>query len=233
MFAYDIVVAERYPEVHAGVVHADGLHGGESSPELLDEYQVEQKAAAGRLDSIPIAELSSIASWRRVFSDFGAKPTQYRNAAEALLRRLSKHGDIPTINALVDIGNLISIRYAMPVAVFDMGRVTGPITVTFAAGDESFTDLGSTGAVQPETGEVIFADADGGVCARRWCWRQSAGSVTGTGTTEALFVIEGHHDTARQDVESALEDLTALLAAHQSESEFESYVLSPGDYHAG
>ncbi|WP_047866622.1 B3/B4 domain-containing protein [Rubrobacter aplysinae] len=233
MFAYDATVAGRYPEVHAGVLHATGLQGGESSPKLLDEYRAEQRAVAGRLDSVSIAELAQIAAWRRVFSDFGAKPTQYRNAAEALLRRLSKHGDIPTINALVDIGNLVSIRYAMPVAVFDMGKVAAPITVKFATGDEGFTDLGSTETVQPDTGEVIFADADGGVCARRWCWRQSAGSVTGPDTTEALFVIEGHHDSVRQDIESALADLTSLLATHQPESEIESYVLSPSDHHAG
>lgn len=232
MFAYDTAVAERYPEVHAGVLHAAGLHVGESSSKLLEEYQVEQKAVAERIDSIPIAELPSIAAWRRVFRDFGAKPTQYRNAAESLLRRLSKHGDIPTINALVDLGNLISIRYAMPVAVFDMGNVMAPITVTFAAGDESFTDLGSSESVAPEPGEVIFADADGGVCARRWCWRQSAGSVTGKSTNEVLFVIEGHHDTVHEDIESALEDLTSLLAAHQPENEPQSYVLSPSDYQA-
>jgi DNA/RNA-binding domain of Phe-tRNA-synthetase-like protein len=47
-----------------------------------------------------------------VFTRFGAKPTQYRCAAEALLRRLAKHGDISPINTLVDIGNLVSIRYA-------------------------------------------------------------------------------------------------------------------------
>ena len=39
-----------------------------------------------------------------------------RSAAEALLRRLTKQGSIPSINTLVDIGNLVSIRYALPVA---------------------------------------------------------------------------------------------------------------------
>jgi threonine/homoserine/homoserine lactone efflux protein len=74
--------------------------------------------------------------------------SQYRNAAEALLRRLAKHGDIPTINTLVDIGNLVSIRYAMPVAVFDQANIAGgSITVRFATGAELFTDLGSTDVV--------------------------------------------------------------------------------------
>jgi DNA/RNA-binding domain of Phe-tRNA-synthetase-like protein len=160
----------------------------------------------------------------------GAKPTQHRNAADALLRRLAKPGDIPTINTLVDTGNLVSIRYAMPVAVFDRANIAGPITVRFATGDEPFTDLGSDEIVHPDPGEVVFVDGDDVVSARRWCWRQSATSTT---TACALIVIEGHHDTAGQDVESALADLGSLLASHQPQGRTESYVLSPTDPRTG
>ena len=141
MFAYDAAVIEHYPTIRAGVIHATGLTNGPSPPELLDEYLAEQRAASERLNATAIADLPSIAAWRRAFTRFGAKPTQHRNAAEALLRRLAKHGDIPTINTLVDIGNLVSIRYAMPVAVFDRANVAGPTTVRFATGAELFTDL--------------------------------------------------------------------------------------------
>lgn len=174
MFAYDDSVAERYPMIRAGVVHATGLDNGPSSTELLDEYRAEQRAASERLKATAIADLPSIAARRRAFTRFGAKPTQYRSAAEALLRRLAKHGDIPTISTLVDIGNLVSIRYAMPVAVFDPANIAGSTTVRFATGDELFIDLGSTDRVSPNPGEVIFADDDDMVSARRWCWRLSS-----------------------------------------------------------
>ena len=192
-------------------------------------YRAEQRAVAGRLEATPIAEIPSIAAWRRAFTAFGTKPTQYRVAAEALLRRLAKHGDIPSINILVDIGNLISIRYAMPVAVFDQADITGSTTVCFATGDEHFTDLGSNESVHPDVGEVIFVDDTGIVSARRWCWRQGAQSATSTATVEALIVVEGHHDTAAQDVESALADLTSLLASHHPDSQTASHVLSPAN----
>jgi len=193
---------------------------------LLDEYRAEQRATSERLEATTIADLPSIAAWRRVFTGFGAKPTQHRNAAEALLRRLGKRGDIPAINTLADVGNLVSIRYAMPVAVFDMVNVAGSTTVCFATGTEHFTDLGSSASVHPDPGEVIFVDSNNVVSARRWCWRQSAQSATSTTTTEALIVVEGHHDTAGRDVELALADLTSLLAAYQPRGQSESYVLS-------
>ncbi|CAA9476543.1 MAG: hypothetical protein AVDCRST_MAG02-4157 [uncultured Rubrobacteraceae bacterium] len=226
VFAYDEAVAGRYPTIRAGVIHATDLANGPGPPGLLDEYRAEQRAASERLNETPVADLPSIAAWRRAFARFGAKPTQHRNAAEALLRRLAKRGDIPTINTLVDIGNLVSIRYAMPVAVFDRANIAGSITVRFATGAEPFTDLGSTDHVYPDPGEVIFVDNTNTVCARRWCWRQSAQSATSATTDDALFVVEGHHGTAGRDVESALADLTSLLASYQPRNHSSSYELS-------
>ena len=166
-FGYDAAVLQRYPTIRAGVVRATGLSNGPSGPELRDEYGAVQRAAADRLRGTAVAELPSIAAWRRAFTAFGVKPTQYRNAAEALLRRLTKHGDLPCINTLVDIGNLVSIRHAMPVAVLDLASIADPITVRFATGTEAFVDLGATGAVHPEPGEVIFVDRDDVVSCRR------------------------------------------------------------------
>jgi DNA/RNA-binding domain of Phe-tRNA-synthetase-like protein len=226
MFRYDDAIVERFPTIRAGVVDAAGLTNGPSTPDLLAAYRAEQHAVSERLATTAIAEHASIAAWRRVFTAFGAKPTQHRNAAEALLRRLHKSGDIPSISTLVDIGNLVSIRYAMPVAVFDRAKLAGDITVRFARGSEPFADLGSSEAVHPEPGEVVFVDEDDVVCARRWCWRQSAHSATGSTTSEALIVVEGHHDTAGRDVESAVADLAELLASHQPASQTASYAVS-------
>lgn len=233
MFGYDEAITERFPTIRAAVVHATGLANDPSSPALLDMYRAEQQAVSERLETTAIAEHPSIAAWRRVFTAFGSKPTQYRNAAEALLRRLSKQGDIPSINTLVDIGNLVSIRYAMPIAVFDQAEVAGPTTVRFANGDERFTDLGSSESVHPDPGEVIFVDTDNVVSARRWCWRQSAGSATRSTTTDALVTIEGHHEAAADDIQSALTDLTALLATYQPQSQIEAYLLSPANPRTG
>ena len=122
----------------------------------------------------PVGTLPSIAAWRRAFAAFGVEPTRYRNAAEALLRRLTKHGEIPSVGTLVDIGNLVSIRYALPVAVLDLAGVAGTINVRFAQGSEEFTNLGTNSVEHPDAGEVAFVDERDVVHARRWCWRQSA-----------------------------------------------------------
>jgi DNA/RNA-binding domain of Phe-tRNA-synthetase-like protein len=226
LFRYADPVLERFPGIVGGVLYARGLMGGSSPPALRDAFAAEQLAVLQAIDGRPLAELPSLAAWRRAFSAFGVEPTRYRSAAEALLRRLAKQGELPSLGALVDLGNLVSIRYALPVAVVDLRQVTGTTTVCFADGSERFTDLGSEGTQHPDPGEVIFVDDAGLVSARRWCWRQSAESAVRGDTGEVLITVEGHHESAGEDVASAAADLEALLAEHQPGAVVESGILS-------
>src|ERR687885_2638135 len=79
-----------------------------------------------------------VAAWRRAFAQMGLKPTQYRSAAEALLRRFRKENGLPTLHPLVDICNAVSLAFALPVAVFDLDQIAGYIEVRHAAGDEQY-----------------------------------------------------------------------------------------------
>jgi DNA/RNA-binding domain of Phe-tRNA-synthetase-like protein len=225
-FSYDSAIVTRFPTIVGGVVHVFGLSNGPSPEGLQGAFHAEQAAVLLHLGSTPLSELPSLAAWRRVFRSFGVDPTAYRSAAEALLRRLTKQGSIPSINALVDIGNLVSIRYALPVAVFDQRAMTGSTTVRFATGEESFSDLGSGQRETPEPGEVIFIDEAGIVGARRWCWRQAAESASGSETTEVLVTVEGHHDGATDDVPAAVADLEALIRAHTHPAAMASGILT-------
>lgn len=226
-FGYDPGIIAAFPQVRGAVVHAKGLSNGPSSDSLLQVYNEEQADVLASIGDTPLSEIGSLAAWRRVFTAFGVKPTQYRNAAESLLRRLTKQGDIPSINTLVDIANLISIRYRIPVAVCDQRAVTGVTTVRFATGDERFTDLGSETPTNPEVGEVVFVDDDLLASARRWCWRQSAESAAGPETVEAIFTIEGQHDDAESDVRKATGDLIELLSRFQERADATHGFLSP------
>lgn len=225
-FGYDPAVIERFPTTVGGVVHAVGVTNGPSGEDLRSVYQAEQESVRSEIGDTPLSELATLAAWRRTFSAFGVNPTQYRSAPEALLRRLTKQGDIPSINRLVDIANLISIRHRLPVAVFDQVGVTGATTVRFATGSEHFTDLGSGSESPPEPGEVIFVDEADLVSARRWCWRQSAQSAAGSDTTEALITIEAQHEGGNEAVAGATTDLLALLDEYQTKATARSDLLT-------
>jgi len=226
LFRYAPELIERFPAVVGGVIRARELVNGPTPPALADSLRAAQQAALDRLGGGALADVPSLAAWRRAFREFGVDPTQYRSAAEALLRRLTKQGAIPSVNLLVDLGNLVSVRYALPVAVFGRRATTGPVTVRFADGGERFTDLGADAVEHPLPGEVIFVDEAGLVSARRWCWRQSQQSAAHAQTRDALITVEGHHARARDDVRTALDDLMTLLGAHQPQAALTAALLT-------
>ena len=214
MFQYNADILERFPKTRGGIILASGMTNAPTSDVLGEAYQQEQHATINRIGETPLSELPSLSAWRTTFSAFGASPTKSRSAPEALLRRLTKKGDIPSINTLVDIGNLVSIRYALPVAVFDTRSLKGRLTVQFSEGTERYTELGSDEVKHPDGGEVIFADETNLVFARRWCWRQSLQSASKIDTTDAIIVVEAQHENNLDDIQQAQTDLLSLLESH-------------------
>lgn len=223
-FRYDNELLARFPHTVGGVILAEGMTNQPTPPALAERYLAEQRAVIERIGNTPLSEIRSLSAWRSTFRQFGTEPTKYRSAPEALLRRLTKKGDIPLINTLVDIGNLVSIRYGLPVAVFDTRGIQGALTVHVATGTERYTLLGDTEVEHPYEGEVVFSDETGLVMARRWCWRQGEESAATLETQNAIITVEAQHIGGEVNIRAALGDLVALLQEFAG-GQFKSSVL--------
>jgi DNA/RNA-binding domain of Phe-tRNA-synthetase-like protein len=210
-FRYHPDILAQFPSLHAGIILAEGMHNSSSPEPLRELFLNEQKSVLDAIGQTPLSELSTLVGWRVAFRKFGVDPTQHRSSAEALLRRLTKKGDIPSINCLVDLSNLISIRYALPVAAFDLRHLALPITVCFARGFERYTPLGEAVIEHPLPGEVIFVDQSELVIARRWCHRQSDESAAREDTVRALFTIEAQHEGGQGLIRRAMGELSDLI----------------------
>ena len=190
----------EFPQLAAGVLYADGISPDARVESLVAEHVM---AARSRLGSGTEAELPEVQAWRRAFAQMGFKPTQYRCASEALLRRFRKDGSIPRVHPVVDLCNAVSLATAVPVAVLDVANIAGDLEVRHASGDESY--LTFAGAQEhPDADEVIFADGARQAHARRWVNRQSGLSAARATTTEVLVVVEALHQSAARDVEALI-----------------------------
>ena len=224
-FQYHPQIIEKFPNIVGGVIIASGLTNQPTPEAVKAFYQEEQAAVKQRIGATPLSEINSLSAWRQTFSAFGVAPTKYRNAAESLLRRLTKKGDIPSINLLVDLGNLVSIRYGLPTAVFDTQFVDGVVTVHFADGTEHYKELGSEEQLHPEVGEVVFTDEKKMVIARRWCWRQSAESAATLDTQNVIITTEAQHADSLQTVQHAVNDLLTYFQQYAGGT-YEHAILS-------
>lgn len=206
-FEHDSAIWSAFPTLAPGVLLVERVRPDvDLSARLAPLFERARVRLAGATES----DLPEIQAWRRAFSQMGLKSTQYRSAAEALLRRFRKEDRLPTLHPLVDICNAVSLAYALPVAVIDLDHVVDFITVRHADGDERALSF-SGEEEQPEPGEVIFADAARRVHARRWTFRQSKQSTVGDATRRALIVSEGLHATAAADVAALLDTLEVEL----------------------
>jgi len=211
-----------FPELVPGIMYVEGITADAPVAARTARFTA---AARSRLAAGPEGEMPEIQAWRRAFSRMGLRPTQYRCAAESLLRRFRKEGALPSLHPLVDLCNAVSLAFAIPVAVFDVAQVTGDLEVRYAAGDEEYISF-SGDVEHPQPGEVIFADQARKAHARRWTNRQSGRSAVRDSTTAALIVAEALHATASADVKefsaAVAEELAAVWSATPAVS-----VLSP------
>jgi DNA/RNA-binding domain of Phe-tRNA-synthetase-like protein len=206
-FGHSPEIWRDFPELVPGVLAVEGITSDVDVRSRVDELTAvaERRLAAGTG-----AELPEIQAWRRAFSRMGLKPTQYRCASEALLRRLRNEGSLPRIHPLVDLCNAASAAFAIPVAALDVAGVTEYVEVRYATGSETY--LAFSGETEhPEPGEVVFADAAGRAHARRWTNRQSAASAVRDETAVALIVAEALHATAGTDVERLVAELADAI----------------------
>lgn len=204
-FQHSAEIRRDYPQLVAGVVVVDGV-----TPDAAGSVDDFLAAARSRLAGTTEAQLPEIQAWRRVFASMGLKPTQYRCASEALLRRFRKEGQLPRLHPLVDLCNAVSLEYAVPIAALDLARIDGDLEVRYATGKEEYLTFGGE-TEYPEPGEVVFADDAGRAHARRWTNRQSGYSAVRDTTTSALIVAEAVHDSAAEDIAQLVATITPLL----------------------
>ncbi|GLQ88786.1 B3/B4 domain-containing protein [Dyella flagellata] len=174
------------PDLTALSIYAENARNASSdarSSELL-------RSACGELDSAPWAE-AHLSAWRDAYRAFGAKPQRTPCSAEALRKRAQRDQSLPMVNAVVDLYNAISVRYALPVGGEDAAMYEGSPCLVRASGSEPFETV-AEGAPKIETaeqGEVIWRDERGITC-RRWNWRQGIRTRITEHSTQMWFVLE-------------------------------------------
>jgi DNA/RNA-binding domain of Phe-tRNA-synthetase-like protein len=179
----------KYPGYARGVVLGFGLRNGPSPADLVDLLRETETTARKQLHIETIAEQARIKPWREAYRAFGAKPSEFRSSVEAMARRVLRGDPLPTINALVDIGNIVSLEHLVPVGGHSMDDLRQDIELRIASGDEHFIPFGSSELEHPLPGEVIFAEGDI-VLTRRWTWRQANHSLTLAETHRIEFNID-------------------------------------------
>lgn len=202
---------DEYPDVRIGVLVAHHIDNRGAHPEIGQKLEEAQHRVAEDLAGITVIEHPAVAPWRDAYRRFGAKPKKYPSSIENLVRRLLKGATLKSINPLVDLYNVVSLRHLLPVGGEDLERTEGSIRLTFAGPDEpSVLLLGERQERPPYPGEVIYTDDVGAIC-RRWNWKEADRTKLTPETRRAVLVIEALPPADEASLTAALEELAELI----------------------
>ena len=211
-FVLDPSFLELFPQSRIGVLVCKGIDNHVKEEERYAPWLREcEKLSSVYTGNPEFTENETIRNWRDAFYRFQTK-TGARCSIEALLKRVSKGGEIGCINPLVDLYNGISLKYGMPVGGEDIDKFEGDVRLTLAEGGESFITYGSDKDEPALPGEVIYNDDAGAIC-RCWNWRESVRTMLTEDVTNAFMIIETVQGEFPERLEGALDELAAKIEA--------------------
>lgn len=200
---------EKVPDACFGVVVADGIDNAKAYPQIDAMLDACIQAAADEFAGKKVKEEPGIIPYREAFRTLGINPNKFMCSIEALFTRIAKGKGMPHINPVVDLGNAISLKYALPIGAHDM-RGAEEIDVRPAVTGDTFLPFGDSVEETPNVGEMIYA-VGSQVRTRRWTWRQSEHGKIEADTSYVFFPIDGFTDVNRDKVLAARDELAAQL----------------------
>jgi len=121
------------------------------------------RACEERIAKLPepraVLEASAIVTTRAGYKALGKDPARYRGSAEALLRRMIAGKGMPRINNVVDVINLVSVESRLPIGLYDLAHVEGPIEFRAGRAGETYKGIGKYDLNLE--GLPLFADGKG------------------------------------------------------------------------
>ncbi len=136
-----IVTAEVSAVAGLGLVRAEPVQAGPASPGLAEEMEeiraALQAAHAGKAPS----SIPGLAAARELYRAFGLDPTRTRPSSEALLRRVARGKPLPRISGPVDLCNLLSLRFLLPLGLYDVAAIQGEVALRHGREGESYQGI--------------------------------------------------------------------------------------------
>ncbi len=203
-------VIEKYPHLKVGVLIVQGIKNQGNMDEIAKLVEATSESIKKSYAGKEITKEPKILDWREAYKSFGYKPASYRCSAESLLRRVIGDKGLPSINPVVNLYNMISVKYSLPAGADDLDKVSGTIHLAMAKGDEPFITLGSREEDTAKEDEIIYRD-DKEVLCKAWNWRESDTSKITEESTNISLVIEGLEHTLPGEIIKALKELQTLI----------------------
>lgn len=156
----DIIVLSdvRAKGVFIAYAQIVGVTVKESSIEISKLYESVKRKILSTFTLNSLRENPIVKAYRRFYWSIGIDPTKQRPSSEALIRRILRGLDIPSVNNVVDIGNIVSMETLIPIGIYDLDKVKGEtLYLRMSRSGEVFHPIGGSVEILG-SGQIVLAD---------------------------------------------------------------------------
>ena len=182
----DEQLKSRIPGVTFGMVTINGVTVRERDDRLWKQIEMLCQHRAREFSLDRLSGSGQIVVVRGLQKSFGFDPARYRPSSESLLRRVLKGQGFYQINTAVDVNNLCSLEFLLPMCSYDLRHVKGQVRVRIGKPGEEYPGIGRQ-VFQAEN-KVIIAD-DSSIMGSTVS--DSERTKVSTETTDILLAIYG------------------------------------------
>ena len=115
-----------------------------SDEKQLADFEAALVRLAGEYQLDTVTKNPHVDATRRAYKALGKSPSEYRNSAEAMLRRIVKGSGLYHINNVIEVNNLISVESGYAIGSYDVEELQGEVTLVRAEDGAHYDGIGKS-----------------------------------------------------------------------------------------
>lgn len=205
-YTVDESVFELHQSIQFGILIGKNLTNSETLPTDEERLRAAEQKMRETVPVDQVRDLANVALYREIMTKAGINPNKFPPSVEAMFKRILKGGNLPVINALVDLCNAVSIEQAISLGAHDLADIKEDLEVRFSKQGDVFLPFGADVYENVDDRELVFTSGNV-VQTRKWIWRQSELGKTTVNSKDIIFQLVGFDDSltkAMADIESLI-----------------------------
>lgn len=220
-------IFELFPDFRRGVIVAAGIDNNDSGAQVAAQLGQTISAIGARL---PASGDERITVWNSAYEKFSVNPKKFTPSICFLVEQLRRGKPPRSVNKIVDLFNIISLKWLVPCGGDDLDKLQGgDLCLGIANGDENFAPLFKPEAIEsPDAGEVIYyTPQTKRVMCRRWTWRNADFSKLSEQTKRVAINIDMMMPPFKlSDLQDAMMELAELVQKFCG-GKLQTHIFSP------
>ncbi len=204
---------QRVPGLRLVLLVARGLDNHKARPVLVEALAERQAILRATWSYAAPLDHPHLSCWHDVLPTLDGQPDRPGSSVERLVHRALSDRPAGSTNPMVDLLEVLSLRFLVPIMAWDLDQLAAEPTLGFTTGAERFVGRGTAGWEPVAAGELAFLSTPD-VIARPFVGRLAKHGKITASTHRTLAVAAVPRGRAPNLASRIGEALTSLVAVH-------------------